>query len=220
MTKKLSKHLVLYIDILGIKDKMLNNESEIYLNIITFFWDYMNSWKKDVIEILAAKKVFFKVFSDNICVAIPVSENENNITELCYSILTFAQIIYKSAIDKKLLVRGGIAYGDLYIDENMVYGEALINAYILESKIAKYPRIVISNDFIKLLHNEYNEEYELDFDNLYCIKFLNHINNVQTERESIYKFLSKEIDKNTSNLDVQQKYSWVLNKLRKGQKND
>jgi len=220
VTKKLSKHLVLYIDILGIKDKMLNNESEIYLNIITFFWDYMNSWKKDVIEILAAKKVFFKVFSDNICVAIPVSENENNITELCYSILTFAQIIYKSAIDKKLLVRGGIAYGDLYIDENMVYGEALINAYILESKIAKYPRIVISNDFIKLLHNEYNEEYELDFDNLYCIKFLNHINNVQTERESIYKFLSKEIDKNTSNLDVQQKYSWVLNKLRKGQKND
>jgi hypothetical protein len=40
-------------------------------------------------------------------------------------------------------VRGGITRGRLYHDDNMVFGEALIEAYRLESQIARFPRIII-----------------------------------------------------------------------------
>src|ERR1700756_3728702 len=42
------------------------------------------------------------------------------------------------------LIRGGIALGGLYHSSDIVFGEALIDAYRLESKVAVYPRILIS----------------------------------------------------------------------------
>ena len=41
-----------------------------------------------------------------------------------------------------ILVRGGITYGKIVHEGNLLYGEGLIDAYRLESKAAIYPRIV------------------------------------------------------------------------------
>lgn len=41
-----------------------------------------------------------------------------------------------------VLLRGGITIGDLYHDGSIVYGSAMNEAYLLESKKAKYPRII------------------------------------------------------------------------------
>ena len=40
-------------------------------------------------------------------------------------------------------VRGGISIGDLYCGNSEIFGPALIDAYILEETVAKYPRIVM-----------------------------------------------------------------------------
>ena len=52
-------------------------------------------------------------------------------------------------LNQGILIRGGIAYGDIYFDKNRIYGPALNHAYELESKYAIYPRIVLSPDLIK-----------------------------------------------------------------------
>lgn len=46
---------------------------------------------------------------------------------------------------KGLLLRGGIAKGQLYHDGNIVFGPAFLKAYELESVAANYPRIVLAN---------------------------------------------------------------------------
>jgi hypothetical protein len=47
-------------------------------------------------------------------------------------------------LDLGVLVRGGIATGLLHHDDEVVFGPGLVEAYQLESKCAKFPRIVVS----------------------------------------------------------------------------
>jgi len=47
-------------------------------------------------------------------------------------------------LDLGVLVRGGVALGPLYHDGSVVFGPAIIEAYHLESRCAKFPRILVS----------------------------------------------------------------------------
>lgn len=47
---------------------------------------------------------------------------------------------------KNILLRGGIAAGRIYVGPMGIFGPALIEAYLLESKHAQYPRIVLHPD--------------------------------------------------------------------------
>lgn len=58
------------------------------------------------------------------------------------------------AMSKEVFFRGGIAKGGLFVDKpHQFYGDSVIKAYLLESNIAKVPRIVIdqrtSSDLMK-----------------------------------------------------------------------
>ncbi|TVT66463.1 MAG: hypothetical protein FHK79_16965 [Pseudomonas sp.] len=51
----------------------------------------------------------------------------------------------------QLLLRGGISCGSLVHTEQMIFGPAMNQAYYLESKVAKNPRIVVDEDFETLV---------------------------------------------------------------------
>lgn len=40
-------------------------------------------------------------------------------------------------------IRGGMTIGDIFIDDSMVFGPAIVQAHTLETEFAIYPRIVI-----------------------------------------------------------------------------
>jgi len=44
--------------------------------------------------------------------------------------------------------RGAVCKGLLYHDESMVFGEALIKAYRLESEVVRFPRIMLTKDIV------------------------------------------------------------------------
>ena len=54
-----------------------------------------------------------------------------------------AAAIQVSSLQQGFLLRGGIAVGDIYHDNEVVFGPALNRAYELESQIADYPRVVL-----------------------------------------------------------------------------
>jgi hypothetical protein len=72
-------------------------------------------------------------------------------------------------LNQGILIRGGIAYGDIYFNKNQIYGPALNQAYELETKYAVYPRIVLSPNLIKetksnkLLKSE-SHTYEMELE--------------------------------------------------------
>ncbi len=63
---------------------------------------------------------------------------------LCQSL----SVLQYSLFNKKIVIRGGVCVGDLYIDNNKVFGPGLVEAYELEKK-AKYPRIAFDQKMIE-----------------------------------------------------------------------
>jgi hypothetical protein len=78
-----------------------------------------------------------------------------------------------AALASGFLIRGAISVGDLYHEQGVIFGEALVDAYRLESKEAIYPRIIVSHQAEQLIR-ERKLEYLLkeDFDSLCHFHYL------------------------------------------------
>lgn len=101
-------------------------------------------------------RLYYKSFSDNVLLAIP-SHSPDMESESGNILLATSEYQFRMAL-KGFFVRGGISVGELFIDENSVYGGALIDAYELESKIAVNPIVVLCRDTEKLV-NEHLSYY-------------------------------------------------------------
>lgn len=80
-------------------------------------------------------------FSDSFVLSCP-SEN-NSSCALLLKLIYFIHLMYFHNLG--MMVRGGVAIGDLIHEESgALFGPAMNEAYKLESKIAIYPRVVMS----------------------------------------------------------------------------
>jgi hypothetical protein len=99
-------------------------------------------------------------------------------------------------MSKNYFSRGGITIGSYYSDDNIIFSGGLVEAYTLESKIAKYPRIVVSPkmlDAVKGLDDEFdilNSMFILDSEDV-C--FLNPFNNYTIDGEKADKIAKKQL---------------------------
>jgi len=168
------KHIVALIDILGFKQAMADETfSEKILENFQQIKNYFSN--KNYTE----TKSTISIFSDTIIISIHEKLLNNNffpkdaIFEISYLIQKMANLI----INKGLLLRGAITFENFYHKDNVLFGSALIDAHILESRVAKYPRILASKKLIEFLscsqHNEM-ENYFLkdDEDGLYYLDYL------------------------------------------------
>ena len=82
-----------------------------------------------------------KVFTDNVVLGIPITGDGELDLGLAFSLIGLYQ--YK-LVQHGFFIRGGIAVGELYMDEDVVFGEALLEAYDAESRLARDPRVVLA----------------------------------------------------------------------------
>lgn len=140
---KTSKYVVAFIDVLGAKgmikkdvDGSLNIVHRAYQRSIDFFEQHFTKTPFAV-----------HIFSDNIIIGCRVPNNE--LLLRCFrAVNIMAAMVQGNFLFNGLLVRGGIAYGDFYKDDIMVWGSALVKAYELESTMAFYPRVIIDPDLV------------------------------------------------------------------------
>jgi hypothetical protein len=80
-----------------------------------------------------------------------------------------------------VLVRGGVTIGPLHHQGSVVFGPALVEAYHIESKVAVYPRILISDAALSAVEDTAGSNnilltlrslIRLDFDGLSCLDVL------------------------------------------------
>lgn len=243
--------IVLYIDLLGFKAKILEVERDKDAQK----WDQIVNFLESVSTLIGTSPLhvqddqtftkttypnfrYISIFSDSIVVSYPLYSGSNNGNEgihpagYMWSIMCdlrwFVFNLSFPAMQLGLPIRGGLAIGKLYHNPSkIIVGPALIEAHFLESEIAEYPRIVVSNKLIEffkrdndwvLRSNFITEDgcgmYYLDYLNLeYEIKKPNFPNEVV---EKCFEESLKNIEKNINkfkNRDVElklfAKWKWI-----------
>lgn len=77
-------------------------------------------------------------------------------------------------------VRGGLCRGLLYHDQDMVFGDALIEAYKMENTVARYPRIMVSKQVhdeavASNLHNYFRPHLKQSLDGPYFVDLMEEV---------------------------------------------
>ena len=88
-----------------------------------------------------------RMFSDSIIIAAKL-----DIANVL-SVISTVRRMQQRFLEERILVRGGISFGKHYSDEDVIYSQALVNAYQLESRHAKSPRILIDHNVIDFVVN-------------------------------------------------------------------
>ncbi len=145
--KAYTKYLVIFVDILGSQNKSDFQES--YLINTVFHKEFQSQLKKDLPHTAYQRKVF--TFSDCAYIFYQFKEDieveRKDIGALFKVALCNCEPIFLKFLKEKILFRGGVYYGDAYVDSerNMFFGPAVVEAYKLESKVAVHPRILIDS---------------------------------------------------------------------------
>lgn len=85
----------------------------------------------------------FLSFSDNVVLGVPI--NANSLGGYGLGILLGSIHAYQvNMTNNGMFLRGGIAAGDLYVDDRFVTGPALVDAVVIEEEVAVYPRVVLA----------------------------------------------------------------------------
>lgn len=164
------QRLVAFIDILGFKNIIRISENDgsqlkVIMEAIEFLktFEVPDAWNTALIEIeeSAQKKeledfdikstVRCTCFSDSVVVSVLC--DDTNINEATSTLISNLSLLGASLIRKGLLIRGGICFGNLmHSDNGVVMGQSMIEAYEIESRIAKYPRIILSSKLLGKLN--------------------------------------------------------------------
>jgi len=119
------------------------------------------------------------------------------------------------------LTRGAVVRGKLHHDSSHILGPALVKAHKIESKIAKYPRIVVDDSARPLLAQLFADEGRLiraDSDGLYVLDCLSHFDRPEREleeaRERIRIWAQRRAEQYAGDERRYPKYEWLLNFLK------
>jgi len=139
-----------FLDVLGFSERIRSSYKDKTANKLlqefhAIFDRRINRLKSEVDESL----LYFKSFSDNVLLAHP-RFSEDMESELGFILWSISEYQFEMA-SKGFFIRGGLSVGPLFVDDNSVYGEALIDAYELESKVAVNPIVILCKNTMKLV---------------------------------------------------------------------
>lgn len=155
------ERLVAFIDILGFHGKVeeMSKKADIYERV------------RRTLEIASDKQVVFRRllatykemgaeeplavfeglqmahFSDNVVFSLPIDPNRQG--ESGDWLIFFASYFASRLLRGGILVRGGIARGWTYHERNILFGQGMLAAHELESRVARVPRIVVADGVAK-----------------------------------------------------------------------
>lgn len=140
---KYKNRIIAFVDILGFKNLVEDSTTNKYeFQKILDSLDRFRELKKEKEDQHYINDVKVTTFSDSLVISYPVDEKDRDI-DVFYSILLDLTRLQLDLLDNNVIIRGGIAIGKLRHTQNEIFGPAMNEAYYLESKVAKYPRIVV-----------------------------------------------------------------------------
>ena len=212
---KEKRYIVAFLDLLGASKIMESDRSQEFLvKINKVFEDTERTAYEKYKEYFRDIRII--AFSDNIAFARKIPEKYEMVTmHRCIKVMefiSFINIFLGAALEKGLLFRGGVTIGNLYIDEKMIWGKALVDAHALEEKVAIFPRVVISKELYNWMKAEGMKWWGIkqDFDRVW---FVDHFHSVTRGKEVLIEKIKELAEQgkkdNAENESVLQKYEWL-----------
>lgn len=207
MERSYHKSIFAFIDLLASKNEILNDDGS-FLTKLGKVYDSTLRIYRDICSSSVRDKMKAKIFSDNIVFECEIESEDDCFVE--FKDVAFITSIYQEELLRyNIFCRGGISIGDAYLDDTFVFGRALSEAYLLESKTAIYPRVIISKKLADIVYPitsnsggcydymctpDKDGEFYVDYlnspgkgkeDRISLIKKLIEINNAQLKRQDI-----------------------------------
>ena len=173
----LGHHLVAFLDVLGQRDKFrglkkptnVQEEEEVkevlrqtagfVVELRTVFQKQFEAFEAGTPSMQRHTKEplrpSFTGFSDSFVTSVPLREEGHELVPVVnvFSALSAACVVMLTAPASKHPLRGGIDVGlATEIGPGEIYGAALERAYLLECRVAKYPRLVIGDELWRYLN--------------------------------------------------------------------
>lgn len=154
-----------YVDILGFRDLVLNRREDAHNKLTKFYRSIYNLWEEKGYK--TNKDINGHIFSDSFIIYTKDTGDSS-----LRNIFDFIQELYKKSVFKhKMLLRGALVKGEFQtrrsyqfsnLQKSFVIGQALVDAYRLESKNgAKGARFVFKEDIAKTINNSPNNQFNI-----------------------------------------------------------
>ena len=214
MKLTLDKRVILYFDILGYKQKFEeeNFSSIEYLQTIRSVMSKVQEYANTVGSIV------LKIFSDNACMVFDTGNKGTGLSLAKIIAYELQQILLEKY---SVLIRGCISYGEIYIDDDLVYGAGLIKCVEMEEK-AEFPRIIIDSCLNDEIFSDAYGMIEKITDDYYEVSYLNggvvgdgsyDMSGIRNRIiEITNKYCAKKLNQKTR---VIKKYKWLVDTFNK-----
>lgn len=218
---KTEEYVVAFIDVLG-ATKKITTDQDTSLNVVHKAYNQAIEVQQKLFDdgpsALVKPKV--KIFSDNIMIA--AKTKTAGLVRAFFSTVILSALVQSQFLISGYLVRGGVTVGNCFVDDTMVWGKALVQAHMLESSIAIYPRIIIDPGIIEKLgiakpdhHEEWLQE---DKDGIFFIDYIQPamLKNKADYLPVLFMFSDKcdnLIEEAKDDLKVLQKINWHISYL-------
>jgi hypothetical protein len=169
-----------------------------------------------------------KAFTDNIVIGHPVYLKEPDAEAELGAVLLAVREYQLTMVNAGFFVRGGISIGQLYMDDEIVFGDALIDAYTAESTLARDPRIVLAKSVQPYLEQQlkfygipaeapHNRVLLRDVDGQIFVNYLGAIFDDDLSRprirelENHKKAIEEKLQRHKNEPPLWSKYAWAAN---------
>lgn len=229
---KYSKRLIVFIDILGFRSYLEDSSK------LTLLVEQLKNIKKNFSGTYKfAQQLKFEVIqlSDSIIISIET----NYVWDTMEALEKISIQACDSLVKYGIFFRGAITYGDFYHQDGILVSPAVSKAYEIESTIAKYPRIIISDEFIDLYKHQvavapdYKDFGKQAIEDLIKVdsegfKYLHYLNSamirlndqsavfLRTDEAKLLEYLPRhkylieeKLEENKNNQKVLEKYVWL-----------
>lgn len=138
---KYKKHIIANLDILNFKQII---QQDTYNELFANLFSIVNAFSKMDTAFMHLKGIQTAVLSDSFIFSIPFSHDAS-----FEKILSMVYVVQRILMENQILTRGAISVGQLYHADNVVFGPALVDAYLLQEYNAIYPRCIIQTETLR-----------------------------------------------------------------------
>lgn len=149
--REIEKYYIAYVDLLGYKNFFEKHADQVsdFLKTIQFAIEKAKGYVvkanlSPIMNTYADMDIKVKIFSDNILLCLKTGNKQIEIIRLLTFLSLVADIQRSFVTEYGLFLRGGVNIGELFINDDFVFGKGLIDVVGMESQ-AQYPRIIISD---------------------------------------------------------------------------